>query len=125
MSLRALESEAKRRLDPAVYDYFAGGADDEITARANEAAFSRISLIPRVLRGAAERDLAVTLLGQRVSMPVVIAPTAFHRLAHADGECATARGAHAAGTIMIVSMASTVAIERVAQVRSGNLWFLI
>ena len=125
MSLRALESEAKRRLDPAVYDYFAGGADDEITARANEAAFSRISLIPRVLRGAAERDLAVTLLGQHVSMPVVIAPTAFHRLAHADGECATARAAHAAGTIMIVSMASTVAIERVAQVSSGNLWFQI
>ena len=124
ISLRDLESEAKRRLDPAVYDYFAGGADDEITLGANEAAFSRISLIPRVLTGAGERDLKVTLLGQRMSMPVVIAPTAFHRLADPEGECATARAAHVAGTIMVASMASTVAIEDLA-VNEGNLWFQI
>ena len=124
ISLRELEAEAKRRLDPAVYDYFAGGADDEITLGANEAAFSRISLIPRVLRGAGERDLKVTLLGQRISMPVVIAPTAFHRLADPEGECATARAAHVAGTIMVASMASTVAIEDLA-VTEGNLWFQI
>jgi len=124
ISLRELEAAAKRRLDPAVYDYFAGGADDEITLGANEAAFSRISLVPRVLRGAGERDLKVTLLGQRISMPVVIAPTAFHRLADPEGECATARAAHVAGTIMVASMASTVAIEDLA-VNEGNLWFQI
>lgn len=123
LSLRELETEAKRRLDPAVYDYLAGGADDEITLRGNETAFSRISLVPRVLRGAGAPDLAVDLLGQCISMPVLIAPTAFHRLAHADGECATARAAHAAGTIMIVSMASTVAIEKLAAVSGGPLWF--
>jgi 4-hydroxymandelate oxidase len=125
ISLRELESEARRYLDPAIYDYFAGGADDEFTAGANETAFSRISLLPRVLRGTGERDLGVGLLGQQISMPVVIAPTAFHRLAHVDGECATARAARMAGTIMIVSMASTVAIERLAAVSAGNLWFQI
>jgi 4-hydroxymandelate oxidase len=125
LSLRDLEAEAKRRLDPVVYDYFAGGADDEITARANEVAFSRIKLVPRVLRGTGKRDLAIDLLGRRISMPVIVAPTAFHRLAHEEGESATARAARDAGTIMVVSMASTMAIERLAAESSGNLWFQI
>ena len=131
LSLRELEDDAIRRLDPAVYDYFAGGADDEITLRANEAAFSRIALVPYVLRGAGKPDLAVTLLGRRASMPVLISPTAFHRLAHDEGERATARGAAAAETIMVVSMASTVAIEEIATAACAgggarpNLWFQI
>jgi 4-hydroxymandelate oxidase len=114
LSLRELEAEARKRLDPAIYDYIAGGADDEVTLRGNESAFARIGLVPRVLCGNGKPELGVTLLGSRVSIPVVIAPTAFHRLAHADGERATARAAAAAGTIMIVSMASTVPIEEVA-----------
>jgi 4-hydroxymandelate oxidase len=130
LSLRELESEAKRRLDPAVYDFFAGGADDEITLRANEAAFARLGLVPRVLRNSQKRSLEVMLLGCRASMPVLIAPTAFHRLAHPSGECATARAATAAGTIMMVSMASTIAIEEIAAAARGvsagagvDLWF--
>lgn len=130
LSLRELESEAQRRLDPKVYDFFAGGADDEVTVRENEAAFSRIGLIPRVLRGRGDRKLEVSLLGCRASMPILIAPTAFHRLAHREGESATARAAARAGTIMIVSMASTVAVEEIgAAVRQetgedpANLWF--
>src|SRR5688572_16441667 len=130
LSLRELEQQARERLDPAVYDYFAGGADDEVTLRANEAAFARIGLVPRVLRGAGQPELTVTLLGCRASMPIVIAPTAFHRLAHPEGERATARAAAAAGTIMIASMASTVAVEEVAAAaREGaggeapHLWF--
>ena len=129
LSLREFESEARRRLDPAVYDFFAGGADDEITLRSNEAAFARIGLLPRALRGSAKRELEVTLLGCRASMPVLIAPTAFHRLAHPEGECATARAVAAAGTIFIVSMASTVAITEVAAAAreaagtGPNLWF--
>ncbi|MGH3976932.1 MAG: alpha-hydroxy-acid oxidizing protein, partial [Pseudonocardiaceae bacterium] len=114
LSLRELEAEARRCLAPAVYDYFAGGADDEITLRANEAAFARIGLLPRVLRGSGHRELEIRLLGCRALFPVLVAPTAFHRLAHPEGECATARAAAAAGTIMIVSMASTMAIEEVA-----------
>src|SRR5258708_18521312 len=130
LSLRELESEAQRRLEPKIYDFFAGGADDEVTLRENEAAFARIGLIPRVLRGRAARKLEIALLGCRPSMPVLLAPTAFHRLAHPDGESATARAAARAGTIMIVSMASTVAVEQIAAAArevttgaSANLWF--
>jgi 4-hydroxymandelate oxidase len=131
LSLRELECEANHRLDPAVYDYFAGGADDEITLRANEAAFSRIALVPRVLRGAGTPDLGLTLFGRRISMPVLISPTAFHLLAHHRGERATARAAARSETIMVVSMASTVAIEEVAAAgcevggTRPNLWFQI
>jgi 4-hydroxymandelate oxidase len=113
--LRDFEIEARRRLDPAVFDYFAGGADDEVTVRENESAFARIGLVPRALRGLSEKpNLDVTLLGSRLSMPVLIAPTAFHRLAHPDGEFATARAAVAADTILIASMAATAAIEDIA-----------
>jgi 4-hydroxymandelate oxidase len=130
-SLRELEREAQRQLDLAVYDYFAGGADDEITVRSNEAAFARVGLLPRVLRGAGPAKLETAILGRTISMPVLISPTAFHKLAHSEGERATARAAATAGTIMIVSMASTIAIEEVAaaarEIADGesNLWFQI
>lgn len=130
LSIRELEDKARERLDPAVFDYFAGGADDEVTLRANESAFASIGLVPRVLSGGGKPELGVTLLGCPISMPVLIAPTAFHRLAHTEGERATARAAALAGTIMIVSMSSTVAIEDVAseaRAASGevgpDLWF--
>src|SRR5262245_29356214 len=130
VSLRELEFEARKLLDPVVYDFVAGGAEDEVTLRANDAAFARISLVPRVLCGKGTPDLAITLLGRPTTMPVLIAPTAFHRLAHPDGECATARAAAAAGVIMITSMASTMAIEEVAAAARGkaagagpSLWF--
>lgn len=124
LSLRDLEDEARRRLDPAAYGYFAGGAGDEITVMANELGFSRIGLVPRVLRGGGRRELQVALLGSRASLPVIVAPTAFHRLAHPDGERATARAAAAAGTIMIVSMASTVAVGEIAAAApDAELWF--
>src|SRR5260370_6308532 len=130
LSLRELQSEAQRHLDRSVYDFFAGGADDEVTLQANEAAFGGIGLVPRVLRKSGKCPLEVSLLGCRASMPVLIAPTAFHRLAHPDGECATARASAAAGTIMIAAMASTMSIQDVAAAAAGvaggaerNLWF--
>jgi 4-hydroxymandelate oxidase len=125
-SLREIESEARSRLDQVIYDYFAGGACDEITLKANEAAFARMALLPRVLRGIGKPDLEISLFDYSLSMPVLIAPTAFHRLAHSEGERATARAATAAGITMIVSMASTVAVEEIAAaVTSGSpsLWF--
>jgi 4-hydroxymandelate oxidase len=122
LSLREFEEEARRRLEPAVYDFFVGGAADEVTVRANETAFAHIGLVPRVLRGSQTRDLAVALLGRRAAQPVIVAPTAFHRLAHPDGELATARAAAKAGLIMVVSMASTVAIEELAET-GADLWF--
>jgi 4-hydroxymandelate oxidase len=129
LTLRDFEAEAQRRLEPERYDFFAGGADDEVALRRNEAAFAGITLVPRVLRGAAVRALDTEVLGCSSSMPVLIAPTAFHRLAHADGEQATARAAARAGVIMIVSMASTVAIGEIAtaarsvSARNPTLWF--
>jgi 4-hydroxymandelate oxidase len=125
---RELEAEARRRLDPAVYDFFAGGAGDEVTLRENEAAFARLGLLPRVLRGGGEPQLDLILLGCQASMPVLIAPTAFHRLAHPDGERATARAAASARTIMVVSMAATAAVEEIAAAAreaspEPDLWF--
>lgn len=114
LTVREFEAEARRNLDPVHYDYVAGGARDEVTVRANEAAFARISLLPRVLSGSAVRDLAVTILGTRASMPVLVSPTAFHRLVCAEGEIATGRAAARADTILIASMASTVAVGEVA-----------
>ncbi|MPZ80097.1 MAG: alpha-hydroxy-acid oxidizing protein [Actinophytocola sp.] len=122
LSLVELEIEARGLLDPVTYDYFAGGADDELTARENEAAFAGLRLLPRVLRGAGTRSLEVTLLGTAAALPVLIAPTTGHRLVHPDGEAATARAAAGAGAIMTVSMLSTVAVEQVAAA-GGPLWF--
>ncbi|MFJ6216214.1 alpha-hydroxy acid oxidase [Streptomyces sp. NPDC092296] len=126
--LARLHDQARRTLDPVHYDFFAGGAGQEAALSENERAFRRYALLPRVLRGSARRDLAVTLLGDRASMPVVVAPTAFHRLAHPEGERATARAAAAAGTVLIASMAATTAIGEVtAAARSVSadaaVWF--
>jgi 4-hydroxymandelate oxidase len=130
LSLAEFEAQAKRRLEPAVYDFCAGGADDETTLAANEAAFLRVGLLPRVLRGAGAPDLGVELLGCRATLPVLIAPTAFHRLLHVEGERATARAALSADTIMIASMASTAPIEEIARAARDpayapppKLWF--
>ena len=122
IGLRDLEAEATKLLTPTIADYIAGGSDDEVTVKENEAAYSRISLVPRVLCGAGDPDLTIDLFGQRISMPVLIAPTAFHRLVHDQGETATARAALATDTIMIMSMASTETIEKVAAASEGRTW---
>ncbi|WP_405883507.1 alpha-hydroxy-acid oxidizing protein [Streptomyces sp. NBC_01136] len=125
------ESAARAELDPVYADFIAGGARDEITVRANEAAFGRLQLLPRVLRGSAVRELDISLLGSRASLPVLLSPTAFHKLVDPEGELATARAAAAAGAIMIVSMASTVSVGEIADAaraaveggRTPPLWF--
>src|ERR1700761_8654348 len=96
VTVRDYEKAARQKLDPVYFDYVAGGARDEVTLRANEAGFARLALLPRMLRGNEKRTLETTLLGSRASMPVLLAPTAFHRLMTAAGERATARAAAAA-----------------------------
>lgn len=128
VNVREFEALARERLDPAHYDYFASGAQDEVTVGRNEAAFARLSLVPRILRGAGPPRMDVTVLGEQLEMPIIMAPTAFHRLAHPDAERASARAAAATGVIMIAAMLSTVAIEEVAaQARkvasNPALWF--
>jgi len=125
--LAALEAQAAAILRPEHYDYFAGGADDEVTLAENLAAFRRLRLWPRMLRGGFAGSMETVLPGARLDLPIAIAPTAFHGLAHPDGECATARAAAAAGVLMIVSMAATKSLEQVAAAVDGRagwrFWF--
>ncbi|MFI6292433.1 alpha-hydroxy acid oxidase [Nonomuraea sp. NPDC050790] len=122
-NLRDFEGVAREKLDPVYYDYFASGAQDEVTLAANEAAFRRLALVPRILRGQGPPRLSGSVLGCESSMPVLLAPTAFHRLAWpAEGEAATARAAREADVIMIAAMLSTITIEEIAAA-AGTLWF--
>src|SRR5215469_4843234 len=114
---------AQERMDPASWDFYAGGSDDEITLRANQDDFARIRLRPRVLVDTNHCDTSTSLLGVSVPMPILVAPTSLHCLAHPEGECATAQGAGAAGALMIVSTDATRPLEEIAQAASGPLWF--
>jgi 4-hydroxymandelate oxidase len=123
LNLEELETAAARVLPGFVYDYYASGSDDEITVGENRAAYRRLRLWYRVLAGVGRRETATRVLGTRVSMPVLIAPTAFHRLAHRDGEAGTARAAGEAGTVMVLSTLSNTSIEEVLAAASGPVWF--
>lgn len=117
------EEAARAKLPAMVFDYYAGGAQDEVTLRANRAAFERIALRYRVLMDVSHRDLVTTVLDQPVAMPILIAPTAFHGLAHPEGEVATARAAAKAGTIMVLSTLSNAPLEGVVRAAPGAVWF--
>ncbi|XP_070779643.1 2-Hydroxyacid oxidase 1 [Enoplosus armatus] len=121
------EEEARKVLPKAVYDYYRSGADQQVTLAANVAAFNRWYLVPRVLRDVSTVDLSVSVLGQKLSMPVCVAATAMQRMAHPEGETATARACGAAGTGMMLSSWATSTIEEVmaamtASLGSGVLW---
>lgn len=122
LNLAEIELAARERLAPLAYEYYVGGANDEVTIRENRAAFERLALRYRVLVDVSRRSTSTTVLGTRVDFPVLVAPTAFQRLACDEGEMATARAAAASGTVMILSTASTCTIEDVGAV-GGNLWF--
>jgi isopentenyl diphosphate isomerase/L-lactate dehydrogenase-like FMN-dependent dehydrogenase len=118
------EHEAERLLDSGVFGYFAGGSGDEVTLRDNVEAFSRWQLRPRVLVDVSEVTTATTVLGCEVSMPVLVAPTAFQRLAHPDGEVATARAAAGVGTVMCQSTLSSITPMELSKAAPGaRLWF--
>jgi isopentenyl diphosphate isomerase/L-lactate dehydrogenase-like FMN-dependent dehydrogenase len=108
------------------YDYYASGADDEVTLGDNAAAWRRIRLRPKCLVDVSACDLATTALGTPVSMPVLVAPTAMQRFAHDEAERATARAATAAGTVQILSSVSTVKPRVVADAApGGKRWFQV
>jgi len=123
LNLFELEKLAKEKLPQTVYDYYASGAWDEITIRETRTAFERLRVHYRVLVDVSRRDLSTTLFAQKISLPVLIAPTAFHKLAHPDGELATVRAAGAAGTIMVLSCLSTTLVEEVVGAANGPVWF--
>ena len=121
-----LEEQARAVVPPAVFDYLAGGADDEVTLRDNLAAWSRLRLRPRVLRDVSRVDTTTTVLGAPASSPVLVAPVGYQRLVHEEGECATAAGAAAAGTVMVLSTRSSRTIEDVTEASAGApRWFQV
>lgn len=123
-NVEEFEAIARDRLEKPVYDYYAGGADDEITVRANREAFARLCLKYRVLIDVSRVDLSAELLGVPLALPLILAPTALHRMAHPEGENATARAAAAAGTLLTLSTVSSVPLEEVAAAApAGARWF--
>ena len=118
------EQLARERLDPGAYDYYAGGAGDERTLRENVAAFERLRLRPRALVDVSGATTATTVLGSEISMPLLVAPVAFQRMAHPDGEAGMARAAAAAGTIMVLStLATSTPAEVAAAAPDAPRWF--
>jgi len=123
MDLEALQDLARAMLPPGVYDYYAGGAEAEITLGESTTAWQRWRLRPRMLRDVSAVSTKTTLLGAPVSMPIGVAPWALQGMAHPDGEGATARGTAAAGTLMTVSTTATVSLADVAAASDGPKWF--
>lgn len=119
LSVSDYERLAEERLEPGPWAYLAGGSGDEWTLRENRAAFARWTFRPRVLCDVSEISTATTVLGTRIELPVVVAPVAYQQVYHPDGECATARGAAAAGTGMAVSTFSTRTHEEIAAASPG------
>jgi len=123
INVHEYETTAQALIEPTAWDYYQGGSDDEVTLRANRSAFDRIRLRPRMLVDVRNIDIRTTVLGTPVSMPILVAPSAYHGLAHTEGECATARGAGMAGTLMTASTFSNRSVEAIAEVATGPLWF--
>ena len=117
------EELARTRLPAMAYEYIAGGAGDEVTLRDNRSRFDAIRLKPRILRDVSTLDTSSTLFGQRLEHPILLAPTAYHKITHPEGELATARGAGAAHATMCVSSFATTGIEDVARAATSPLWF--
>jgi 4-hydroxymandelate oxidase len=123
LNLRELEQLAREKLPQMAWDYFASGADDEHCLRKNCEAFHALELHYKVLVDVSKRDPKTRVLGHDLAMPVVVAPTAFHKLAHEEGELASVRGAGDAGTLFILSTLSNTAVEEVCAAATGPVWF--
>ncbi len=118
------ETRASQVLERGPFDYIAGGAGAESTMRANREAFDSWRLLPKMLVGTAERDFSVTVLGTRSSAPFLLAPIGVQTIAHPDGELAVARAAAATGVPLVVSTASSISMEAIAEAMGGTpRWF--
>src|SRR5215471_6912224 len=122
INLFEFEALAKERLPKEEYDYIAGGATDEISVERNRRAYESWALRPRVLRDVSALDLSTTVLGTKVSLPVLIAPCGGHKRAHPEGELATYRAATACGTILAVSANANTSFEDLSRAATGPLW---
>lgn len=117
------EALARKRVTAMAYDYVAGGTADEITLQRNRDSFNKLLLRPRALVDVSHLDTTTRIFGQSLEFPILLAPTAYHKLMHPRGELATAEGAAAAKATMIVSSFATTSIEDIARNSKTNLWF--
>jgi (S)-mandelate dehydrogenase len=122
-SIRDLRTAAHKRLPRAIFDFFDGGAEDEVTLLDNQAAFARIRLLPRVLTNVADISTGIQLLGKTSALPLAIAPTGAVGFGWRGGDIAIARAAAAANIPYTLSSAATASIEQVARAAPGRLWF--
>nr|POF00027.1 peroxisomal (s)-2-hydroxy-acid oxidase glo4 [Quercus suber] len=114
VNVNEFQELAREVLPKMYYDFYAGGAEDQYTLKENVEAFHRIMIRPRILVDVSRIDMSTTVLGYKISAPILIAPTALHKLAHPEGEVATARAAAACKTIMVLSFTSSCTVEEVA-----------
>jgi 4-hydroxymandelate oxidase len=122
VSLDDFERLARERLPHMAYEFVAAGAADEVTLRWNRESYGRIRLRPRVLCDVSRVDTSVTLFGETLPHPILLAPVAYQRLFHAEGEVAAARGAGEAQAVYVVSTACTFTIEEIADAATSPLW---
>ena len=122
-SIEDLRRAAKRRLPRAVFDFFDGGAEDELTLRDNEAAHKRLRLLPRVLSDVSKIDTSTLILGARAELPLAVAPTGAVGFGWRGGDIAIARAAVVAGIPYTLSSTATASIEQIANAAPGRLWF--
>lgn len=125
VSVGDYEELARARMTGDSWAYLAGGAEDEVTLRENAAAFTRLSLKTRVLQDLSGGHTRLQLFGQTFSFPILLAPVAYHRLFHPDGELATAVAASAVQAGMIVSTLASVMLEDIARQATAPLWFQV
>jgi len=125
LALHEFEAEARQRLPRAVYEYVAGGAGDEYSIRANEESYQKIFLRPRVLRSVTPVDLGQELYGKPLPAPVLLAPAAYQRLMHPEGELASVQGANRHGVPFVLSSNGTVSMEEITAVPGARCWFQI
>ena len=121
VNLYDYEERAKLTLSHNDWDTIDAGAMDMFTTRRNRTAFEALTLRPRFLRDITERDISTPVLGEKISMPVMLAPAGSHMRAHPEGEVATARGAGMSGTLMMLSTSSNCSMEEVSAAASGPL----
>lgn len=122
-SIEGLRLAAKRRLPRAIFDFFEGGAEDEVTLRDNVAAYKRMRLVPKVLTDVSTIDTSTTILGKRAELPMAIAPTGAVGFGRHGGDIAIARAAVTAGIPYTLSSSATASIEQIADAAPGRLWF--
>lgn len=124
-SVLQFEQEAKKILPLNIYNFFAGGAGEELSLKENIAIFDRLKLVPRVLKEINSCNLSTQLLGQDISFPVLIAPMAFQSLAHKQGEISVAKATSSHNTIMTVSTLSTNSLKDIKEASSISPWFQV